>query len=416
MRNTGLGLALIAALSSPAPARADVVLDWNAIAVSATGTGQGPFNQARLLAITQLAVFEAVNAIAREYEPYLGTVVAPAGASADAAAVTAAHRVLKNYLPGSAAMLDAALATSLAAMPDGSAKAGGIATGEAAAAAMIAARVNDGATPPMFYLPASTNPGAWQLTPSCPPGGGVFYHWRDVKTFGIAVAADFRAEAPPALTSHQYAKDYDEVRRVGRSDSTDRPADRANVVRFYAATSPGYVVNSAARQLASAKGHSLVRNARSLALLNMAVSDALVVSFDTKYHFDLWRPETAIRNADVDGNPETIADASWTPYIPSPCFPAYASNHASGSYSGSEILRRLYGAAGHKIAMSNPAVPGISFEYHTLKDICADVDDARIYGGIHFRFDQEGGARLGRIVATAVYLKHLTPVNGTDPD
>ena len=152
---------------SPIAARADVVLDWNEIAVSTlVSQGQNPFAQARFMSITQLAVFEAVNAIKGDYKPYLGTVVAPAGASADAAAVTAAYRVLKNYFPR-APNLDSAYAASLALIPDGPAKSGGIATGEAAAAQMIALRVGDGSSPPQFYLPESTDPGVWQLTPSC---------------------------------------------------------------------------------------------------------------------------------------------------------------------------------------------------------------------------------------------------------
>ena len=170
MRPVCTSVTLVALLAcSPIAARADVVLDWNAIAMSTLiGQGQSPFAQARFMAITQLAVFEAVNAITGDYKPYLGTVVAPAGASADAAAVAAAYAVLKNYFPP-APNLDAAYAVSLAAIPDGSAKSGGIATGQAAAAQMIALRVGDGSSPPQFYLPTSTDPGVWQLTPSCPP-------------------------------------------------------------------------------------------------------------------------------------------------------------------------------------------------------------------------------------------------------
>jgi len=196
---------------SPVAARADVVLDWNAIAMSTViGQGQNPFAQSRFMSITQLAVFEAVNAITRAYDPYLGTVVAPAGASADAAAVAAAYHVLKTYFPA-AANLDAAYAASLAAIPDGSAKTGGIATGQAAAAQMLALRLNDGSSPAQFYAPASTDPGVWQLTPSCPAAGGVNFQWPNLRTFGIADAVDFRSDPPPALTSTQYANDFNET-------------------------------------------------------------------------------------------------------------------------------------------------------------------------------------------------------------
>jgi hypothetical protein len=406
---------IVALLSVSTAARADVVIDWNAIALSAAAT-QNPFNQARILAITQLAVFEAVNAVTGRYRPYLGTVAAPAGASAEAAAVAAAHGVLKFYLPASAAMLDAARAASLAAIPDGSAKAGGITTGEAAAAAMILLRANDGSSPAMFHVPGPPEPGEWQLTPSCPAAGGLFANWPNVTPFGIANAADFIADPPPALTSARYAKDYNEVKTVGRQTSAERPQDRSDVAQFYAASSPGYVMNLAARQVAAARNQSISHNARAFALINMAISDAFVASFATKYQYNRWRPETAIHAAASDGNRKTDPDTTWTPFIVAPCFPSYASNHAGGSYAGAEVLRRLYGAGGHDITISNSAVPGLVFHYSAFKQITADIDDARVFGGIHFRFDQEIGAKLGRSVAASVVHHNLRRENDRDDD
>jgi hypothetical protein len=367
------------------------------------------------MAITQLAVFEAVNAITGDYKPYLGTVVAPAGASADAAAVTAAYRVLKTYFPTNAS-LDPAYAASLAVIPNGSAKSGGIATGEAAAAQMIALRVGDGSSPPQSYLPTSTAPGVWQLTPSCPATGGVFFQWQNITPFGVPSApgsqawiAQFAPGPPPALTSRRYAKDYNEVKRVGdlSSDLTERPQDRADVARFYAVSSPAFVFNLAARQVAAAEGSSLSENARALALLNMASNDSLVVSFWTKYHYALWRPETAIFEGSLDGNAKTDADVNFKPYILTPCFPSYPSNHGSGSNSAAEVLRRVFGEGHHTITMANPAVPGLIFHYTRFDQITNDISDARIYGGIHFRFDQKAGGDLGLDVATYVYKHNL---------
>jgi hypothetical protein len=408
---------LVAALLiSPVAATADVVLDWNTIAVTATG-GQNPFNQARLLAITQLAVFEAVNAINGEYEPYLGTVTAPANASPEAAAITAAHDVLKFYLPPSAAMnLDLARDTSLAAIPDGAAKTAGIGVGQAAATAMIANRVNDGSAPPQFYLPATTAPGEWQLTPSCSAAGGVLLQWQYMKPFGISDPVAFQADPPPALTSNAYAKDLNEVQRVGSKTSTERPQDRTDVAQFYAGSSPGYVMNMAARQIAAAQGRSLSHNARAFALINMAISDSAVVSFGTKYRYTRWRPETAIHRADEDDNPKTEPDPSWVPLIVAPCFPSYASNHGGLSGGGAEILRRLYGAGGHTITITNPNFPTLVYHYSQLKEITDDISDARVFGGIHFRFDQDTGARLGRDVATAVYFGNLRRIAGSEQD
>ena len=408
----------------PSAARADAVLDWNKIAVdTAIANAANPFQQARFAAIVQLAVFEAVNAITGDYDPYLGTVAAADGASPDAAAVAAAYRVLRTYFPASAASLDAARTTSLAAIPDGQAKTDGITTGEAAAAAMIALRANDGSSPLTFYDQDPADIGVWQATPGCPinPATGVrdrgiLLNWRNVRPFGIPGVADFMPEPPPALTSNRYLKDYNEVMRVGSStaDLNDRPQDRIDVVRFYAASSPTYLFSLAARQLAMAKGDSLSENARNLALVNMSISDSLVVSFATKYDTIYWRPETAIRAGDADGIDKTVGNPTFAPFVVTPCFPSYPSNHASGTNGGTEMLRRIYGESGHAITLSNPAVAGITLHYSTLHKIAEDVDDARVYGGIHYRFDQVAGNSLGRSVATYVYKNNLQRRNGSD--
>ena len=280
-------------------ARADAVLDWNAIAVTtAVANKQSPFAQARYAAIVQLAVFEAVNSITHKYQPYLGTITAPPDASPDAAAIEAAYQVLSTYFPASQPTLYADWTISMQSIPNGSAKTDGIATGDAAAAAMIALRANDGSSPPQFYTSGPPVPGAWQATPSCPVVSGVAvgtgYQWQNVTPFGIASASNFLLDPPPALTSDRYARAYNEVMTVGSIDSTQRPQDRANVALFYAASSPTQVFNQAAEQVAMAQGRSLSDNARALALINMAMSDSLVASFLNKYTYNFWRPETAI--------------------------------------------------------------------------------------------------------------------------
>lgn len=386
-------------------ARADAVLDWNAI-MQATVVAQPPFPQARFAAITQLAVFEAVNAITRYHKPYLGTMAASADASAEAAAVAAAHTVLKNYFPGNALTLDAARASSLAAIPDGSAKRSGITIGETAAAAVIALRSDDGSAPPAFYMPSSSDAGQWQSTPSCPAAGGAFFHWRNLKLFGLRSADQFQLDEPPALNSTKYARDYNEVKAAGGTNSTSRPQDRSDVARFYGAISPVGVWNPVARQLSIAAGNSLSENAHSLALLSMAMSDAAVATFDTKYKYNFWRPETAIRTGWMDDSEVTEADPSFTPLIITPCFPSYPSAHATLSNTAREILERLYRPRRHSLILSNPAVPGITLKYSKLKEITADIDDARVYGGVHFRFEQEAGADLGRRVGEYFY-KHI---------
>ena len=401
----------------PATAGADdIVLRWNEIAAR-TATATSPFNQARVGAVVQLAVFEAVNAITGEYESYLNpATVAPPGASVEAAVTIAAHKVMTTYFPAAVAALDAARNTELAAIPDGSAKTDGIAVGMAAANAMLALRATDGSAPLTTIVPTSTSPGAYQLTTGC--AAGMFYNWQNVTPFGIAAASDFLLDPPPGLGSNRYRKDYLEVQTVGANASVYRSADRTDVARLYAASSPSFALMMATRQIAEAKGTSVSENARALALIQMAISDALVASFMNKYHYNVWRPETGIRNGATDGNEKTYGEPGFTTFIPTPCFPSYPSNHASGTGGGLEAMRRLFGAAGHDITITNtvPALGGlpsivITKSYTKLKDIADDVDDARVYGGIHWRFDQDGGNVLGRAVATEVVKHNLRPVH-----
>jgi len=389
-------------LSNAAMSGTDPVLDWNSMMVKTTA-GQSPFFQARFAAITQLAVFEAVNAIDKDFEPYLGTITAPSGASPDAAAVSAAHAVLANYFPSAAPALDAAYAASLASIPNGSAKQDGIEVGEAAAAALIALRTGDGSGPPEFYSPASSAPGVWQPTPSCPPAGGTLLQWRSLRPFAIERTDQFRSTPPAALTSQRYARGYNEVLRVGSIDSAFRPQDRANVARFYAATAPVPVWNSVAAQIAVEQGRSMSENARALALMDVAIADASAAVFDTKYSYAFWRPETAIH---ASGN------TTWKPYIVTPCFPGYGSAHASLSNAARKVLERLYGPRHHFITLSNPAVAGVILQYETFEQITHDINDARVYGGIHFRFDQEIGSEQGRQVGAYVHQHILRRANG----
>lgn len=432
----------------PSGARADIVLDVNQFTVQTLTSqtpGLNPFAQARFAAIAQLAVFEAVNAITGDYEPYLGSavaptatpIVAPFGASPEAAVIAAAHRVLVNYFaPTQAAKdaLDAKRDEWLATVPDGLPKTNGIAVGIAAANALIAERVGDGSSPPIPYFPTPLRPGEWDLTPApgCArdangnPLGAALYHWQNVRPFGVVVPASghwsvpYRPIAPPALTSNEYAKHYNEVKTVGAAGSTERPADRTLVARFYAVASPTHIFHTVARQLAAERGDSLSENARNLALLSMATNDSLVASFAAKYYYDYWRPITAIWGGAADDNVKTEADATFAPLISTPCFPSYPSNHASGSNAAAEALRRIYGAAGLRTAAGDPVavavtVPGIglvTLAYTSLEQICDDIDDARVFGGIHFRFDQEAGVRLGREVATHIHKNNLQPVHG----
>jgi len=408
-----VGLAFV-----PDRAEADSVLDWNDIMVTTFLSQSPPVNPlaaARLAAITHLAVFEAVNAVDTVYYPYLGTVSAQPGASAEAAAVAAAYTVLSYYFPGDATNLDSERANSLGGIPDGQAKNDGIAVGEAAAVDMITLRANDGAGPPQFHLPSSSVPGEWQLTAGCPPLGGVALHWGEVTPFGIDSGDQFRAPPPPNLRSSRYSKDYNEVKSVGGADSKERPADRADVANFYDVALAVDTWNPAARQVAAERATSLTTNARAFALLNMALSDGLVAVFDSKYHHRFWRPVTGIAEGDVDHNAKTEATLSFEPFISTPCHPSYPSAHASAAYAAVAVLERIYGKgkkSSHPILLTTPTLPDLELQYSTFEQIARDIDDARVYGGIHFRFDQTSGMHQGTQVGRFVLEHNLPEMNG----
>jgi hypothetical protein len=397
-------MAIVLAPLLASSSRADTVTEWNALMVqTVTVAPTNPNYQTRWGAITQLAVFEAVNAIEGGYEPYLGgLIVAPPGASPDAAVIAAAHRTLVTMRPASAATLDPLRAEALEAIPDGQAKDDGIAVGEAAAAAMLLLRADDGWDDIVPYTPG-TEPGDFQP----PPAGAFLPGWGLVTPFGLASGSQFRLPAPPAIFTGKYAADFQEVKRLGRVDSPFRPQDRTDVANFYARTSPVVLWNSAARQASAAQDKSLSENARIFARLAMGMADAAFACWDSKYHHNFWRPQTAIQAADTDDNPLTDPDAEWVPLIATPAHPSYASGHATVSGSAREVLERAFGKSGHDVTLTNPALPGIVLEYAAFEEITDDIDDARIYGGIHFRFDQEVGAHQGRQVGRYILRNYL---------
>jgi hypothetical protein len=381
-------------------------MDWNVIMqATVTAPPNNPFIQARSGAIVQLAVFEAVNAIVGDYQPYLGTIAAPPGASYEAAAVAAAHRTLVTLHPSAAATLNAARTASLSMIPDGQSKDDGIAVGEAAAAALIALRSNDGASAVVPYTPG-TNPGDWQPTPPA-FAPALLPGWGQVTPFGMLDGAQFRSSPPPPIHSSLFASDYNEVKEVGAVNSTLRPQDRTDVARFYNAATAIHVFNSAARQVSAAQGKTPSENARIFALLGMAMCDASIACFDTKYFYNYWRPVTAIRAGDTDGNHKTNPDPTWLPLLVTPPFPSYPSAHGSLSGAARKVLEQSYGKSGHSITLTHPGAPGIVLDYSSWKQITDDISDARVYGGIHYRFDQTAGARQGRRVGTYILQQYL---------
>lgn len=404
--NTGHLLGILTAsllFSGAGTARADVVTDWNGIMQSTVATSNA-FAQSRSAAITQLAVFEAVNAIAKRFPPYIGTLWAPAGASVDAAAIAAAHKALVALHPAATASLDTAYAAGIQALPDDQSRLDGIAIGEAAANAMLALRAADGSTAIVSYVPGA-DPGDWRPTPPALLPA-LLPNWGQVMPFGIDNGAQYRSAPPPALTSGKYARDYDEVMTVGAVNSTERTQRLTDIAVFYA-SSAVQAWNPAARQVSAAQHRTTAENARAFAALNMAIADGLIAVMETKYYYNVWRPVTAIRLGDTDGNKRTPPDVSWLPLIATPPFPSYPSAHASASGAARAVLEELFGRDGFDVDLTSSTAPGLVLHYTAWEQITDDIDDARVYGGIHFRYDQEAGGRQGRQVGMDIVRTFL---------
>jgi hypothetical protein len=382
----------LAELSAPA----DEVLNWNEIAQVTTLPTAPPMGS-RNLAITQVSVFDAVNSIVRRYSPYAVKLRAPKGASPVAAAVAAAHYALVHLYPASQASLDTSFATSLAAIPDGQSETDGVAVGESVAEQILALRATDGSDRVVPYTPGS-GPGAWIPTPPAfaPP---VAPGWAAVTPFLLDRGDQFRLGPPPDLTSAEYTRGFEEVTSLGSSVAT-RTQEQIDIPKFWAVSgTQGW--NLIARELLAAKGIRLAKSARILALLNMAGADAVIACWDTKYGYNFWRPVTAIRAADTDGNPATDADAAWSPFVVTPPFPDYVSGHATYAGASRQVLKKFFGDKVN-VTLTSPVLPGVTRSYSSLRQIADEIDNARVWGGIHFRFSQDLGRKLGEDVGRFV--------------
>lgn len=379
-----------AGLEAPETSAIDVVLEWNTVALQTTGDAPfGLLGQARSLAICHVAMLEAIGATTRALESLPGP---ERYAARQAALVAAAHHVLSQLHPAAVSVLDAARWASMARIPDGSAKDAGVALGEQVADRVLARRAQDGSANAVAHV-AVAAPGHWQPTPPgfLPP---LAPHWGSVTPFVLDRGDQFRPPPPPALDDAIFARDIAETKRVGAADSTVRAPDRSDVARFFAAPGPVFY-NPAARQLAEARGLSLEENAGLFARLNSAMADALIACWEAKYHYDFWRPVTAIAAA----APDAIAPAaSWTSFVLTPPFPSYPSGHACAGAAARVVLEHEFGPDGFEVTLTSPAAPELRRSYHAWEEILDDVNDARVFGGVHYRFDQEQGGELGRAV------------------
>jgi hypothetical protein len=402
LRNTLAGIVLLAAVT---PVKADVIGDWNVKTIDFIVSHKMPPPPAeRIIAMTYLAMFDAVNSIERKYRSYLVELPAPPTASKEAAAAAAAATVLAAADPKTESGVRAALTDYLAKIPDSSAKTQGIKLGEMVAAKILEARADDGAKAPDTYRPR-TAPGVYITTaPTVVP------QWPGVKPFALTSAAQFRPAPPPTLTSAEWAANYNEMKEFGGRNSAKRSARQTEVAQFWLAAD-GRVFYPLVQQIADARKLDVVDCARMFALVAMARADSLIAVFDAKYHYEFWRPVTAIRNGDIDGNPATERDAAWQPLAPTPMHPEYPCAHCIEAGGMAGVLETLLGTAEiPKISMMSPTAPGVTHRWTNVHAFVDEVAEARIWAGFHWRFSTQVGRDMGYKIGHYVAANFMQPV------
>ncbi len=413
MKLTKISLFVLTGAVSPwlAPqSSADVITDWNLITVSATKTGAFNTNLAsRVDAIEAISVYDAVNSIRHFGDAYHYFAPPTGPASAEAAVAQAAHDVLVHYFPAQSSALDTKLGDSLSQISDGPAKDAGRQVGSAAAADIIALRANDGSSPDVSY-PGPANPGIgqWRPTPGATPGTfppGINEQWGSVTPFVLASPSQFRPGPPPRVGTGEYKHSLEEVKSLGEINSHTRTDDQTHIAQFYKQDAE-LTVNEAARQLSSIHDLSLEENAILFALVDLAVGDSRIAVWDAKYHYLFWRPITAL-NADPSGV-VTNNYSAWSPLIVTPSHPGYPSGHSTTVSAGFHVLSALLGSDDaltlHTTTSGEPP--------RTIANLSVGEQEnglSRIYGGIHYSFDNINGQQLGREVALYVLTHGPAP-------
>ena len=405
-------LALMAALSSASAARADVVTDWNTAALNAIRAGKTPPPRAsRALAILHAAIYDAVNGINRTHESYFVQSAVPRSASKEAAASAAAHETLTALFPASAASFDALHAMTLAAVANGPQKRRGIDWGVSVANQILAFRATD-LSEATVTLPSGRGPGAWVPTP---PAFAAYLlpQWAFVTPFAMPTDSHFRPPGPPAVKSAKYVADYNKVKTLGAAIGSSRTSEQSQIALFWAdgagtETPPGHW-NSIAQDVGAALRNTMEQNARLFALLNIAMADAAICAWDAKYTFDFWRPVTAIRNGDTDGNDATAGDPTWSSFIVTPPFPDYVSGHSTFSGAASTVLAMFYGTDSVRFTTGSDFLPGVFRSFHSFSAAAAEAAVSRLYGGIHFRSANEDGLSAGIEIGQWIFTNFMQP-------
>jgi PAP2 superfamily/PEP-CTERM motif len=393
---------------------ADPVLYWNNQLLTAIRDARtAPPPASRVMAMMHTAVFDAVNAASgNQYTSYTLATNAYGDADPQVAAAVAAHRVLVQAFPAQVATLDAALGNFLSTGTNSPAAVRGAELGKASADAIISTRANDGAFNSFVYT-YSNQPGDYQNTAGN-ANSPAFQQWPDQKSWTLTSKDQFRPDAPPSIDSEMYAAAYNEVKALGSANSTERTADQTAMALYWAdgggtATPPGHWLQIA-QNIALEKGNSTLENARLFALMSVAVADAAIVAWDAKREFDFWRPVTGIRSGASDGNDATDGDTAWTPLMATPVFQAYVSGHSTFSAAAAQILTDFYGADAMNFCTKQELNPEISRCFTSFSQAANEAGMSRIYGGIHFQFDNIAGLDAGRALAQNIFGKYFTAV------
>jgi PAP2 superfamily len=395
---------IVAAALLAASARADVVTDWNVIANALVAKDVGNNPKLRTLAMVHVAMSDAINTVQNRYTRVVATLPAAPGASAEAAAATAARQILTQVYPQQKAKIEEAFAASLKAIPDGLAKTEGIKLGMEVAEAVQADRANDGTNAPDTYRPHTT-PGAY--VPTTPP---LWEQYARAKPWVLKSADQFRPGPPPALSSAEWAGDYNEVKSLGGTKSRARTPEQTEAVTFWENVNFGPAWQAAAREL-SIKNLPLAECARLFALLNMSLANAYIVNWDAKYTYNFWRPVTAIRNGDRDGNDATERDAAWTSFNPTPLHPEYPSQATINAMIASAVLESVFGSLkAIPFTATDVRDPERTRKFASLADMAEEQKNVRVWGGVHYRFAIRTSEDLGPKVAAYMIENTLKPV------
>jgi len=396
------------AVGAPMSASANVITDWDEKAVAVV-TPMPPYTAQRVMGMVHIAMFDAVNSIERRFQRYLVQLPAEPTTSKEAAAASAAAAVLATIDSKIAGEMKIAIASYLASIPDGAAKSDGVKLGEAVAARVVEARANDGADAPDDYRPRTT-PGVYVPTPITAASA-----WPNVKPFAMTTASQFRPDPPISLSSKEWATDYNELKDYGGKASAKRSSQQTETARFWLMVGPP-AYHPFVRQLVTAKQMSVGDSARLMALAAVGLNDALIAVFDAKYHYNFWRPITAIRNGDIDSNDVTEREATWQPIDNTPMHPEYPCAHCilSGTISG--VIKTALGTEDiPEIAITSTTAPGMTHRFTNMTAFADEVANARIWSGFHYRFSTRVGTDTGLKIGEYVVKNVMQPTLTAGP-